>query len=103
MKKTLALLLSVMLCLSCLAPALAVNEDVEGELVIYTSMYPFMIEKLDQVMAEQFPNLDVLTYYAVRAAKDALDLQKGDTIVMTGGDTTGSSGNTNILRIEMIP
>ena len=26
-----------------------------------------------------------------------------DTIVFTGGDTSGASGNTNILRIETIP
>ena len=74
---------------------LATNRDVWYKLALSWGVLP--------VMAEQFPNLDVLTYYAVRAAKDALDLQKGDTIVMTGGDTTGSSGNTNILRIEMIP
>ncbi|MBQ4308695.1 MAG: pyruvate kinase, partial [Lachnospiraceae bacterium] len=55
------------------------------------------------VMTEQFPSMDVLIYYAVRAARDALDLQKGDTIVFTGGDTSGTSGNTNILRIETIP
>ena len=32
-------------------------EDVEGELVIYTSMYPFAIEMMDQVLKEKFPNL----------------------------------------------
>ena len=26
-----------------------------------------------------------------------------DAIVMTGGDTSGESGNTNVLRIEMVP
>ena len=55
------------------------------------------------MLTEQFPSMDVLYYYAVRAAKDALDLEKGDTIVMTGGDTSGASGNTNVLRIETVP
>ena len=33
------------------------DEDVEGELVIYTSMYPFAIEMMDQALKEKFPNL----------------------------------------------
>ena len=55
------------------------------------------------VLTEQFPSMDVLYYYAVRAAKDALQLESGDTIVMTGGDTSGASGNTNVIRIETVP
>ncbi len=55
------------------------------------------------MLTEQFPSMDVLYYYAVRAARDALHLSKGDTIVMTGGDTSGASGNTNVLRIETVP
>ncbi len=55
------------------------------------------------VLTEQFPSMEVLNYYAVRAAKSALSLEKGDTIVMTGGNTSGESGNTNVLRIETIP
>ena len=34
--------------------------------------------------------------------KDTLKLEKGDTVVMTGGDTSGQSGNTNVLRIETV-
>ena len=33
------------------------DEDVEGELVIYTSMYPFAIEMMDQALKAKFPNL----------------------------------------------
>ena len=55
------------------------------------------------VMTEQFPNPEVLNYYAVRQAREALGLREGDTIVMTGGDTSGASGNTNVLRIETVP
>ena len=33
------------------------NPDVEGELVIYTSMYPFAIEMMDEVLKKKFPNL----------------------------------------------
>lgn len=54
------------------------------------------------VLTEQFPNMEVLNYYALRLAKAELDLQSGDTVVMTGGNTSGASGNTNVLRIETI-
>ena len=57
MKKLMTLILVLAMMLSLSAPALAVNEDVEGELVIYTSMYPFVIEMMDKAIAEEFPNL----------------------------------------------
>ena len=57
MKKLMTLILGLAMMLSLSAPALAVNEDVEGELVIYTSMYPFVIEMMDKAIAEEFPNL----------------------------------------------
>jgi len=54
------------------------------------------------LLTEQFPNMEVLNYYALRLAKSTLELSAGDTVVMTGGNTSGASGNTNILRIENI-
>jgi pyruvate kinase len=54
------------------------------------------------VLIEQFPNMEVLNYYALHAAQDALGLREGDTVVMTGGDTSGESGNTNVIRIETV-
>ena len=54
------------------------------------------------MQTEQFPSMEVLYYYASRAAKQVLNLDAGDTIVMTGGNTSGESGNTNVLRIETI-
>ncbi len=39
------------------APETEVMEDVEGELVIYTSMYPFAIEMMDEILKKKFPNL----------------------------------------------
>ena len=54
------------------------------------------------LLTEQFPNMEVLNYYALRAAKSALDLNDGDTVVMTGGNTSGESGNTNVIRIETV-
>lgn len=57
MKKILAIALCIA-SLLCLAPAaLAVNEDVTGEVVIYTSMYPFVIDMMDEALKAEFPNL----------------------------------------------
>lgn len=54
------------------------------------------------VMADQFPSMDVMFYYAKRQAKEALNLQPGDNIILTGGPINGQSGNTNTLKIETI-
>jgi len=57
MKKVLSvlLLLAMLLCFS--SAALAVNEDVEGELVIYSSAYPEVLDMLDEALKKEFPNL----------------------------------------------
>ncbi len=54
------------------------------------------------VMSEMFNSLDVLFYTAKNLAKSTMGLSKGDRIVITGGVTNGSSGNTNIIKVEQI-
>ncbi|MBQ9113266.1 MAG: pyruvate kinase [Clostridia bacterium] len=54
------------------------------------------------VMSEMFNSLDVLFYTAQKMAKAAMSLKKGDRIVITGGVTNGSSGNTNLIKVETI-
>jgi len=54
------------------------------------------------VMADQFPSMDVMFYFAKKATKEALGLQEGDNIVLTGGPINGQSGNTNTIKIETI-
>jgi len=54
------------------------------------------------IMAEQFPNMDVMFYFAKKATKEALGLQSGDNIIMTGGPINGFSGNTDTIKIETI-
>ena len=54
------------------------------------------------VLAEQFPSMDVMFYYAKKATTEALGLHAGDNIVLTGGPINGSSGNTNTIKIETI-
>ena len=53
-------------------------------------------------MCEKFSSTDVLFYIAKKIAADVLSLEKGDKIVVTGGDTSGTSGNTNLIKIEVI-
>ena len=57
MKKILALVLVLVMVFSLYPSAFAVNEDVEGEIVIYSSMYQFVLDMLDEALQEEFPNL----------------------------------------------
>lgn len=54
------------------------------------------------VMADQFPSMEVMFYYAKKAAVDALNLQPGDNMVLTGGPVNGQQGNTNTMKIETV-
>ncbi len=54
------------------------------------------------VMCEELPSTDVLFYTAKKLTKTAFNLQSGDKIIITGGVTTGQSGNTNLIKIENI-
>ena len=54
------------------------------------------------VMADQFPSMDVMFYYAKKAAADVLGLNSGDNIILTGGPINGQQGNTNTIKIEQI-
>lgn len=53
-------------------------------------------------MCEKFTSTDVLFYTAKKLAEKEFALCKGDKIVITGGDTSGESGNTNLIKIESI-
>ena len=57
MKKAAAMLLTVVLILSVCTGAMAVNEKIRGTLVIYSSMYQFALDMLDEALKEEFPNL----------------------------------------------
>ena len=54
------------------------------------------------IMSEEFTSMDVLFYHAKKVAKDYLNLQEYDKIIMTGGVMNGKSGNTNTIKIEII-
>lgn len=54
------------------------------------------------VLCEVFNSTDVLFYTAKNLTRQAFDLQKGDRLVLTGGITNGTSGNTDIIKLETI-
>ena len=54
------------------------------------------------VMCEEFNSIEVMFYYALNQAKKVFDLQKGDNVVLTGGQINGQTGNTNLIKVESI-
>ena len=54
------------------------------------------------VMAERFPSMDVMFYYAKKATTEVLNLQPGDNILLTGGTINGLRGNTDTIKLETI-
>ena len=73
---------------------LTTNENTWRKLALSWGVIPAMCEK--------FTSTDVLFYTAKKIAQKEFGLVKGDRIVITGGDTTGHSGNTNLIKIEEI-
>ena len=54
------------------------------------------------VLSEEFNSQDVMFYHGVQCAKKICSLKKGDSLVLTGGQINGKTGNTNTIKIETI-
>lgn len=54
------------------------------------------------VLSEEYNSLDIVFYQAIKQAEKALSLEKGDVVVMTGGQINGEQGNTNTIKVEKI-
>ena len=54
------------------------------------------------VMMPMLPSTEVLFYSAKNLARDVMNLQPHDIVVITGGVTNGQSGNTNLIKIDYI-
>lgn len=54
------------------------------------------------MLSEQFNSIDVMFYNDLNQAKEVFGLQKGDNVVLTGGQINGTSGNTNMIKVETI-
>ena len=53
-------------------------------------------------LADEFPSSEVVYYHALQQSKKIFKLKSGDTVVLTGGDINGKSGNTNTIKVEII-
>lgn len=73
---------------------LTTNENTWRKLALSWGVIP--------AMCEEFTSTDVLFYTAKKIASGELGLDKKDRIVITGGDITGRSGNTNLIKIDEI-
>lgn len=51
-------------------------------------------------LCEKYTSVDVLFYMAKKIAAQTLPMVQGDKIVITGGNTIGRSGTTNLIKIE---
>ena len=54
------------------------------------------------VLTEAYTSMDVMFWQDVKIAKELLQLEKGDNIVLTGGQMNGAPGNTNIIKVETL-
>lgn len=54
------------------------------------------------VLCDEYDSIDVMFYQDVIKAKEAIALEPGDNLVLTGGRMTGKSGNTNMIKIETV-
>ena len=80
------------------APAdiLGVTTDVKGwrKLALSWGVTP--------ALSERFDSTDVLFFTAKNQARQVFGLEKGERIVISGGLANGVSGNTNIIKAEVI-
>ena len=53
-------------------------------------------------LSVEYTSTDVMFFVATQQAREKLGLQPGDKIVITGGVTNGKSGNTNLIKVEVI-
>ena len=54
------------------------------------------------VLCETYDSTEVLFYTAKKLAIEKFGLQRDDNLIMTGGITNGTSGNTNLIKIEKV-
>ncbi len=73
---------------------MATNEKAYRQMAMSWNVIP--------AIADEFNSTDVLFYHAGIVARQIGLAKKGDTIVITGGVTNGTSGNSNIIQVETV-
>lgn len=77
---------------SCPIVAISPNEDVVKSLALNFGVYPVLIDELN--------SLDVIIEKSKKIAKNGLNLEEGDTIIITGGYPFKKVKHTNFMKIE---
>ncbi len=54
------------------------------------------------VLTESYSSVDVMFWQDLKLAKELLGLDRGDNVVLTGGQIGGEPGNTNTIKVEKI-
>ena len=54
------------------------------------------------VLCEKFTSMEDMFENAMVKAKDVFELENGANVVLTGGQITGNSGNTNLIKLESV-
>ncbi len=54
------------------------------------------------VLCEEYNSTDVMFYTSLNRAKEMFGLEKGDNVVLTGGQINGKSGNTSVIKVETV-
>ena len=54
------------------------------------------------VLTEEYNSIEVVYYQAFKYAVKLLSLNKGDNVVLTGGQISGPAGNTNTVKVETV-
>ena len=54
------------------------------------------------VLSEPYHSMDVMFWQDMKYAKEILHLQKGENVVLTGGQINGDPGNTNTIKVEQV-
>ena len=54
------------------------------------------------ILADEYPNMEVMMYFAKMKAQEVLKLEKGSNVIITGGPVSRGGGNTNTIKIETV-
>ena len=54
------------------------------------------------VLTEEYTSIEVVFYQALKSAQRVFSLNKGDNVVLTGGQINGEPGNTNTIKVETV-
>ena len=54
------------------------------------------------VLTENYSSIDVMFWQDLKIAREVFSLEKGDNVVLTGGQINGEPGNTNTIKVERI-